>query len=387
MKKVFLPTLLAGAAAYVLLPLPGESKPIQKRIDEKRAQISKVKRREGVLTSTIGSYTSRIEGLQGRISGSRRRLAQVQRSLDGKRAELLEARDRAEVARDRLERARRELALARRGLAARLVEIYKADVPDLLTVILSADGFSDLLERTEFLDRISRQDRRVFGHVRVLKERTQKRANELAAIERQAQVAAETILRRRDDVAAVKSDLEGSQGELRSARGSKRALLASVRGHRHAIEEDLESLEREQGRVRSALRGASPLAPVRRGSGRMVWPVNGPITGVFGEARPGHMHAGIDISAPTGTPIRAADSGRVAIAGWVGGYGQYTCIQHGGGLSTCYAHQSRIGVSVGQSVSQGRVIGAVGSTGHSTGPHLHFETRINGSPVNPMGYL
>jgi murein DD-endopeptidase MepM/ murein hydrolase activator NlpD len=385
MKKSFLITLLAGALAYALLPLPGESAPLQKRINEKRAQVAKERRREGVLTQTISGYTNRIRGLEGRVSESRRRLRTVQHSLDGARSELLEARDEAEVARDRLERARRELQTARKLLAARLVAMYKADEPDVLTVILSADGFSDLLEQTEYLERISYQDRRIFGRVRVLKARAQTRSDQLTAIERRAQVAAEQILRRRDDIAATKADLEANQGDLRSARSTKRSALASVRHAKHAAMEDLESLEREQARVRGILIGAP--GPVRRGSGRLIWPVNGPITGVFGEARPGHMHAGIDISAPTGTPIRAADSGRVALAGWTGGYGQYTCIAHGGGLSTCYAHQSRIGVSVGQSVGQGSVIGAVGSTGHSTGPHLHFEVRSGGSPVNPMSYL
>ena len=90
---------------------------------------------------------------------------------------------------------------------------------------------------------------------------------------------------------------------------------------------------------------------------------------------------------PDGTPIRAAGSGRVAIAGWTGGYGNYTCVQHAGGLSTCYAHQSRIGTSVGAAVSRGQVIGYSGNTGNSTGPHLHFETRVGGQPVDPMGYL
>jgi murein DD-endopeptidase MepM/ murein hydrolase activator NlpD len=122
----------------------------------------------------------------------------------------------------------------------------------------------------------------------------------------------------------------------------------------------------------------------------MIWPVNGPITGVFGEARPGHMHAGLDIAAGAGTPIHAADAGRVVLIqgiGQSGGYGNFTCVQHTASMSTCYAHQSRVGTSVGASVSQGQVIGAVGNTGHSFGAHLHFEVRINGSPVNPMGYL
>ncbi len=121
-------------------------------------------------------------------------------------------------------------------------------------------------------------------------------------------------------------------------------------------------------------------------SSGLIWPVSGTVTSGFGY-RWGRLHAGIDIAAPTGTAIRAADSGRVAIAGWVGGYGNYVCIQHGGSLSMCYGHMSSIGVSVGQSVSQGQVIGSSGNTGNSTGPHLHFEVRINGSPVDPMGYL
>jgi murein DD-endopeptidase MepM/ murein hydrolase activator NlpD len=99
------------------------------------------------------------------------------------------------------------------------------------------------------------------------------------------------------------------------------------------------------------------------------------------------MHAGIDIAVPEGTPIRAADSGRVALMGSVGGYGNYTCVQHTASMSTCYAHQSSFATSTGANVSQGQVIGYSGNTGNSTGPHLHFEVRINGTPVDPMGYL
>jgi murein DD-endopeptidase MepM/ murein hydrolase activator NlpD len=159
-----------------------------------------------------------------------------------------------------------------------------------------------------------------------------------------------------------------------------------VRQSRHESEEDLAAMERQQGRIANALSGAPSAGPIRRGSGRLIWPVNGSFTSPFG-TRWGRLHAGIDIAAPTGTPIRAADSGTVRLAGSVGGYGNYTCIQHTGSLSTCYGHQSSIGVSVGQGVRQGQTIGAVGNTGNSTGPHLHFETRINGNPVDPMGYL
>ena len=99
------------------------------------------------------------------------------------------------------------------------------------------------------------------------------------------------------------------------------------------------------------------------------------------------MHEGIDISVPEGTPVRAAKPGTVILAAYTGGYGNYTCVDHGGGLSSCYAHQSSFAVSSGDQVDQGEVIGYSGNTGSSTGPHLHFEIRVNGSAVDPLGYL
>jgi murein DD-endopeptidase MepM/ murein hydrolase activator NlpD len=388
MKKFFWIPILLAVAAYALLPLPGESKPpLSKRIESKRAQVEKVKRKEGVLTSDITNFNNRIRGLQGQISSTESRLVLVQKDLDHQRAELLEVRDRLEVARDRLVRVREELKQSRRALRDRLVELYKSDQPDALTVVLEADGFNDLLERTDFLERISDQDGAVIRKVRVLKARAEKAERELAGLERKRQLAAETILRRRDDIAASRDRLATAQGDLRSARNGRRTILARVRNIRHEDEEDLEAMEAQQSKIRSQLAGGPSAGPIKKGSGKLIWPVNGTITGSFGESRPGHIHAGIDIAAPGGTPIRAADGGKVAIAGFTGGYGNYTCIQHGGGMSTCYGHQSRIGVSVGQSVSQGQVIGAVGNTGHSTGNHLHFEVRMGGSPVSPLGYL
>jgi len=384
MKKLFWLPLLMAVAAYVLLPLPGESAPLSQRINKKRAEVQSKKRKEGVLTQDVQRYNNRIRGLQGEIRGTQRRLTTVQTELNGARDELLEVRDDLEVARDRLARARSELKTGRAALADRLVELYKADEPDALTVILEADGFADLLERTEFLERISDQDREIVARVKVLKARAQKSEGLLAKLEGRKQTAAETILRRRDDIASTRDRLASAQGQLRTQRNGRRTILASVRKQRVAAEEDLAAMERAQSGIRNALAGAP--GPVKRGSGRLIYPVNGTFTSPFGQ-RWGRLHAGVDISAPTGTPIRAADGGRVALAGWTGGYGQYTCIQHTGSMSTCYGHQSRIGVSGGQSVTQGQVIGAVGNPGNSTGPHLHFEVRINGSPVDPMGYL
>jgi murein DD-endopeptidase MepM/ murein hydrolase activator NlpD len=393
MKKTFWVPLCVALAAYFLLPLPGLSAPLSQRIEQKRSKLDKVKQKEGVLTTTISRVSTRIESLQGEISATQQRLSRAQVSLDRQKAELLRVRDRLEVARDRLERLRSELATARKVLAARLVEIYKTDAPDTVTVVLESDGFGDLLERTEFLDRISDQDREITDRVRRLRDQAKKQAVELAALEQREQVVAERLLRQRDLIAAAQSQLVSSRDELASVRVDKRGLLAGVRDQRQSLEGDLAALEAEQARVQSALVGAgerafSPSAPgpVKQGSGSLIWPVNGPVVSPFG-MRWGRLHAGVDIAVPAGTPIRAADSGRVVLMGWVGGYGNYTCIQHTASLSTCYGHQSSFATSNGASVSQGQVIGYVGCTGHCFGDHLHFETRVNGSPVDPMGYL
>jgi murein DD-endopeptidase MepM/ murein hydrolase activator NlpD len=385
MKKSFWLPIALGLMAYLVLPLPGIGAPLSDRIDQKQKEIEAAKQKEGVLTTTIQSFSSRIEGLQGQIHATQQQLDQAQSSLDRQKDELLQVRDRLEAARDRLARLRSELATARRVLAARLVEIYKSDTPDALTVVLEADGFGDLLERAEFLQRISDQDRQITDRVRGLRDEAQGQAVQLAKLEEREQLAAERILKERDQIASAQNQLVSSRDQLASARADKRGTLAQVEDEKHSAMEDLASLQAEQARVAGALQGAP--GPIKQGSGQLIWPVNGPITGVFGEQRPGHIHSGVDIAVPEGTPIRAADSGRVALMGWVGGYGNYTCIQHTATMSTCYGHQSRFATSNGASVSQGQVIGYSGNTGNSTGPHLHFEVRINGSPVDPMGYL
>ena len=151
----------------------------------------------------------------------------------------------------------------------------------------------------------------------------------------------------------------------------------------------LEALEAEQRRVSMALGGGVGAfydAPLRLGAGGLAWPVAGSVVSPFGQ-RWGRLHAGVDIAATAGTVIRAAQDGGVAIAGPTGGYGNYVCVQHTTELSTCYAHLSRFLTQKGAVVRQGEPIGLVGCTGHCFGDHLHFETRVGGQPVDPLGYL
>jgi murein DD-endopeptidase MepM/ murein hydrolase activator NlpD len=397
--RVLLASVALPLILWAALPLPssGQSKQeelskLQSRIAEARKKIGRKKGAERVLSSQIAGYTRRIDRLQGRITTLSTRQERIQADLDAKRAELERLRDELRTERARLVRLRTRLNETRGMLRTRLVEIYKSERPDFITVVLNSDGFADLLERGEFIRRISDQDRRIVTIVRNAKFDSVHSEKRLDRLETRQQTVTEIVLRRRDEIAAVRMELVGTRvGYLRTKAG-KATALTKVRGDRRSLEQHVDSLQAASNKIAAQLNRVQQSGdfPIRQGSGSMIWPANGPITGVFGEARPGHMHAGIDIAAPAGTPIHAADDGRVVLmqgVGASGGYGNFTCVQHSASLSTCYAHQSSFGTSLGASVNKGQVIGSVGNTGHSFGAHLHFEVRVNGSPVNPMGYL
>ena len=362
------------------------------QIDQKRRAIEQKKGRERVLSTTVTRYSHKIGALQADITVLQRKQVRIQSDLDAKRAELARIQEELRQERIRLARLRARLAEARVALAGRLVELYKADKPDVVTVVLNSDGFADMLDRTEFMQRVSDQDARIIDRVRTARADAKKTAEHLGVLEvRQTKIAA-AIEARRDEVSRVRGQLVDRRDQFAAVRSDKATALASTRDSRKDLEGDLAALEAANAKIQAQLAAAqngTPSAnagPIRPGAGGLIWPVNGPIVSPFG-MRWGRLHAGVDIAVPSGTPVRASKAGTVQIAGWVGGYGNYTCIGHGGGLSTCYGHQSSIGTSVGAHVSQGQVIGSSGCTGHCFGPHVHFETRINGAPVNPAGYL
>jgi murein DD-endopeptidase MepM/ murein hydrolase activator NlpD len=363
------------------------------KIDRARDKIGRKKGAERTLSSDIAGYTRRISKLQGRITTLAGRQEVLQRDLDAKRAELEQVRSELRAERARLVRLQARLREARSVLARRLVEIFKAERPDILTVVLGSSDFADLVERAEFIQRISDQDRKVIVLVRDARVDAVTTEAKLSKLETRRQRITATVQTRRDEIASVKNDLIGTRVGYSRTKAGKTAALAKVRSDRHDLQEDLEAMEAQSAKIAEKLRiaqGNPAAGPIRQGSGQFIWPVSGPITGVFGESRPGHLHAGLDIAVPEGTPIRAADSGRVVLmqgVGSSGGYGNFTCIQHTASMSTCYAHQSRFGTSMGADVSKGQVIGYVGNTGHSFGAHLHFEVRVNGTPVNPAAYL
>jgi murein DD-endopeptidase MepM/ murein hydrolase activator NlpD len=360
---------------------------LRNEIESTRGRVESKKARERVLTADVRRYSERIGGLQSRIDVLQSRQAAVQADLDKSQAALSKTQGDLRSERARLVRLRARLEQSREVLAARLVELYQADKPDLVSVVVSANGFADLVERGEFLSRIGAQDRRVVSAVREARTEAVGIEKRLAILERGQRATNERIEARKDEVVQVKGTLLSARSTISDARKARTTLLKSVRGDRQELEEHLDGIEKEESKIQAKLSGMpSGGGSVKKGSGALDYPANGQFTSPFGY-RWGRLHGGIDIAVPVGTPVHASASGTVRIAGWVGGYGNYVCIDHGGGLSTCYGHNSRLGVSVGQKVTKGQVIAASGNTGNSTGPHIHFETRVNGVQKDPMGYL
>jgi len=323
--------------------------------------------------SAIGSADRELDVLDARVAASRRKLAWEQLQLAA-----------AEASARRHEEAYRH----------RIVQIYEHGELSYLEFLLQSRTFSEFAERFEDLRLLVAADQRTVVERqrarRVLARR--EAAVEQTTVSLESDLAAEEQTRTRlDALAAERANLASLADRQRASVAQDVQSLDDLsESEERALEAAIAQRQRELEAQRTAA-GGSPAAPAH-GSGQFIWPVHGPITSPFGyRTNPfggaPDFHPGLDIAAETGTPILAADSGRVIIAGWVSGYGNYIAIDHGRGISTGYGHCSRIDVSVGQDVQRGQVIGAVGSTGHSTGPHVHFEIRVNGRPVDPAPRL
>ena len=367
---------LAGAlllALVLLAPYGAAGQDLQSELDSKQAQLNEQHEKEGVLSSELAHWNDRVDQLAGEVAVLRNREAIVQAELDRVKTQLRREKDRLEWLKHQLTRS---LNVLRR----RLLSIYRSDEPDVLTVMLEADGFEDLVSRYEYLRRIEEQDADIVGRVRGLRNESRDTVERIEA-------ARDEIAARKAELVRTRVQLEAREAELAAVRDRKAAALDEVHSDIERLEGDISDIQ-AQLQAAQAATPALPSGPVPGGvsSSGFIWPVSGPVTSPFGP-RWGRMHEGIDISVPSGTPIHAVADGRVALAAPTSGYGNYTCVDHGGGLASCYAHQSSFSVSVGQSVKQGQVIGLSGCTGSCFGDHLHFEVRVNGAAVDPMGYL
>ena len=370
---------------------PGAEKAqVDQRIAELQAEISAAKEQEGVLTSQLGAVVTELRAAQSAVE-------QAEGSLDLLEAELASEQRRlqrltallGEQTR-RLQRLQDEYRRAVEILEARVRAIYIEEQPDTLSVLVSATTFGDLIDSYEFVNRIGLQDQRIAGQVETAKKRAAEKRRATEHTQRLTTATVSVIAARTDEARTVRNELASNRDTLAAAERLKQGALASSRNTREEYLQEVEALAAQSASLAAAIRDAQAVAGstgagVPSASG-FIWPVNGAVVSGYG-MRWGRLHEGIDIAASTGTPIWAAAAGTVIHAGWLGGYGNLVVVDHGNGLATAYAHASAILVGVGQQVAQGESVALVGSTGNSSGPHLHFEVRVNGVAVDPLLYL
>ncbi len=387
---------LAASAAGIARadPIDQRRHELEDRLSETRTQIARARSSEQALGREIAVQSDAIAAAETRAAGLGSEVAALEARLAGSRARLAVLTGRLEEQAEHLGRLRRDLATAQRLLDTRLVETYTSDRPELIDIALGAESLGSLIEGVEYYAALAEQDSYVVTQVR---ERRAAVARTRAAPARLRAEQAETTERPAQAAAprrAAYASLVAERDRLGSLRQGRQRSLAKIEVSREEWEAEAQALETESARLASIITASpapsspapsDPQAPPPSSSG-FVWPVRGTVVSPFGP-RWGRLHAGIDIAAPGGTPIAAAAAGTVIYSGSMSGYGNLVVIQHAGGIATAYAHNSSNAVSVGQPVAQGQTIASVGCTGRCFGDHVHFEVRVNGTPVDPMGYL
>jgi murein DD-endopeptidase MepM/ murein hydrolase activator NlpD len=353
------------------------------------AELAETQRKEADLRAQVASASSEIRALAQRVNDISIELGPLEHELELRRERLRRLNELFRLQTERLRLLRRQHAIALRRLGDRVDHLYRQEETDTLSLLLSSTSFTDALDVFDYLRRIADEDKRIANQVGAAKKRVRAQREETRATRKRHRQETRVIAIRVAQARALRDQLAASRSGLVAAQVQRKQDLAELSAHEREHLGHIEELEQVSATLAAKIQAAQASAGTGGGSpsaSGYVWPVLGPVTSPFGW-RWGRMHEGIDVGAPTGTPIRAAAAGTVIYAGWLGGYGNLTVIDHGGGVATAYGHQSSLAAGSGAYVAQGQVIGYVGSTGHSTGPHLHFEVRVNGVPQDPLGYL
>jgi murein DD-endopeptidase MepM/ murein hydrolase activator NlpD len=374
------------AICLLVLATSASAQPSGDKLSNLQRKVDQATRREGVLTSSITSMNGRIHSLRSSVANAQATLAQLEVEINTHEQRLNKVRATYHEQQQLLDLAQRQFAYAQRQLSQRLVAVYESDQPDTVAVMLASKSIADAIDRLEYLEAISAHDRHVAEQAVRVKHRWTAIRNRTHRLLVRIDTETHTVVLKASRVLATRDNLSSTRARLRNERQTKQKTLASVRESKASWLADIAALQAGSANIAARLRSGGSHSSATPSAAGLIWPVKGVLTSPYG-MRWGRMHEGIDIGAAQGTPIYAAASGTVNYAGWEGGYGNLTVIDHGNGLATAYGHQSQLAVSSGQTVSRGQVIGYVGSTGHSTGPHLHFEVRVNGAPNDPLSYL
>jgi murein DD-endopeptidase MepM/ murein hydrolase activator NlpD len=378
---------LAGAVATAA---PADTAAeLQQKLENARRRIDAAKDKKATLSQQIAGLDGKLTAIQDRLDGLGDQIASVEERLSVTREKLALLRKELRLKRIELEKTQAKLELEQKNFQARVVLSYKSEDLDYVDVLLASSSFEDLISRVNVIHDLLGGNDDLVGDLEATRDEVD--AEKRAIAEREGAVAdAATVLQEKsDELAALRAAQAASQAAALTVRQQKQGALKSVN-------KDLAELERQESQILAESRALAGVVggsgSSGGGSGSLSWPVNGPVTSAFGwRIHPilGYkkFHTGIDIGVGYGVPIRSSAAGTVIYAAWMGGYGNVTIVDHGDGLSTLYAHQAGLAVGTGARVARGQTVGYVGSTGFSTGPHLHYEVRVNGNPVDPMGYL
>jgi murein DD-endopeptidase MepM/ murein hydrolase activator NlpD len=378
---------VAGAAADDL----------QDRYDRTQDQLAEAEEHLGAVTEQVGTAQQQLAAadqqliaLEAELQARERELAAARTAYDESRARTAAATRELQAITERLERTRQDLTEREQRFDARIASAYKYGNVGYASALMGAEDVEDFVNTMYYVRSVMRTDRTLIDGVA-------ETARQIADDRLAADALREQLARDEAEAAQLKADVERATStqrrltEMVAAERTKRSqLLTQLRSTREDYEALVDELATESKQLAEEIR-ASQYAGRQPGKGGLLWPTNGRRTSgygwrthpIYGSRR---MHAGIDIGGGIGQPIIAAAAGKVISAGWRGGYGLTVVVDHGGGMATLYAHQSRLSVSPGMVVDQGAKIGEVGSTGNSTGPHLHFEVRVDGEPRDPMGW-
>ncbi|HEX2192333.1 MAG TPA: peptidoglycan DD-metalloendopeptidase family protein [Acidimicrobiales bacterium] len=426
MKRRLVGAVLGPVMAVLVVATPpvaaqGAPKPpIDEQIRSARRAALEASAEEERLLEQIQASAARKRDLDAKVSALEKEVSAAQREVDAAQAKLsgLEVQERA--AESRLSETMAALAVAKDQLARQAIAAYtgRTEAASYVDVALRSHDMAELVAKRAYIKAVAGSQsetvattERLRDQVRDLRDRVERsrvaaqgQRDVVAAQRNRVQSQRSAQAGAASEVAAEIDRSEKLKGEAVARKAEFEAKADALQGESDAIAATLRQRAASQaaarqnpaaapagGGGRAAPAGGQAAAPAR--TGRLAHPVPGaPVTSGFGyRIHPiygtSRLHAGVDFGAATGTAIRAAESGTVVSAGSQSGYGNATVIDHGNGLATLYGHQSSIGVSSGQTVTRGQVIGRVGCTGACTGPHLHFEVRRNGTPVDPMGYL
>ena len=403
MRRLTLGLLLALVlAAPALAGDRDRKRSIDARIEQLKGHLAEQRDKEDALRGQVADVTARIRTLEAQVGDVSLRLRTLERDLALHEERLRKLTELFQLQTKRYDTLKRQHKLSVERLNHRLVDIYESNDVTTFDVVFGAASISDALDKFDYMRAVADQDERIARQVALAKRSVKAARARTAEVRASVRQAARAIAVRTAQTREARDELVGATNDLASSKQEKLEDLSQLTAEERAEAEEIDALQAQSAAIAAAIReaqaraaaqaaaaaarGSSVVSAPPTSSGPLGWPVSGPVTSPFGW-RWGRMHEGIDIAVGYGTPIGAASAGTVIYCGWMGGYGNLVVIDHGGGLATAYGHQSSIATGCGQPVSRGQIIGYVGSTGHSTGPHLHFEVRVNGAPVDPLGYL